>query len=438
MRATQLAIEVSGNNVTNARTPGFVKQKLDLQAKRFEIGRGLVGGVEEGKLISGRQEFLETAVQEQAHRYGRFAQQTSDLERLEPIFDVTSNAGLGGSIDRLFQSFSALSIDPNDTPLREAVLERSRNLAQNFRSTSASLASAKLDGQNQLRSTTEAINQIGQQIQKYNLEVRTDIRKLEDPGLEAQAFNQLEQLSELVDFDLIRAPDGSFNVNVGGQTPLTIGNSFFPIWVDVSDTSAAIRNSQGVDITSQIQQGRLRAELDQQNGFLPNLVTDLNRLAETVATSVNTVLAGGLDRDGIVPVKDLFSFDASSAATSILVTDIDASELAAASTGAPGGNGNALALDDLSRTPLIDNYSPSQFYGSLAGRVGRNLANSRIDEQAQSLMLSQSRSLRASETEVSIDEEAANIVAFQRQYEANAELIRILNSMTETTINIIR
>jgi flagellar hook-associated protein 1 FlgK len=157
-----------------------------------------------------------------------------------------------------------------------------------------------------------------------------------------------------------------------------------------------------------------------------------------VATSVNTVLAAGFDRDGNVPVKDLFSFDASSAATSISVTDIDTSELAAASTGAPGGNGNALALDDLSRTPLIDNYSPSQFYGSLAGRVGRNLANSRIDEQAQSLMLSQSRSLRASETEVSIDEEAANIVAFQRQYEANAELIRILNSMTETTINIIR
>jgi flagellar hook-associated protein 1 FlgK len=377
-------------------------------------------------------------VQEQAHRYGRFAQQTSDLERLEPIFDVTSNAGLGGSIDRLFQSFSALSINPNDTPSREAVLERARNLAQNFRSTSASLASAKLDGQNQLRSTTEAINQIGRQIQKYNLEVRTDIRKLEDPGLEAQAFNQLEQLSELVDFDLIRALDGSFNVNVCGQTPLTIGNSFFPISVDVSDTTAAIRNSQGVDITNQIQQGRLRAELDQQNGFLPNLVTDLNRLAETVATSVNTVLAAGFDRDGNVPVKDLFSFDASSAATSISVTDIDTSELAAASTGAPGGNGNALALDDLSRTPLIDNYSPSQFYGSLAGRVGRNLANSRIDEQAQSLMLSQSRSLRASETEVSIDEEAANIVAFQRQYEANAELIRILNSMTETTINIIR
>ena len=58
--------------------------------------------------------------------------------------------------------------------------------------------------------------------------------------------------------------------------------------------------------------------------------------------------------------------------------------------------------------------------------------------RAETLLLAQARNLRATETEVSINEEAANLVAFQRQYEANAELIRILNSLTETTINLIR
>jgi flagellar hook-associated protein 1 FlgK len=439
MRTTQLAIEVAGNNVSNAKTPNFAKQRLDLIAKRFEVDRGLPGGVEAGKLVSSRKEFLEKGVQQQNQRYGFLAQQTSNLERIEPIFDVTANGGIAGSIDRLFQSFSALSVSPNDTPTRQGVLDSARNLARNFQFTTATIATARVDAQNDLRSTVDKINQLGQQIQSYNEQVRGDTRHLEDPGLDAQVFRQLEALSELVDYDLVRSPDGSFTVNLGGQTPLTIGGSFFPISVDFSGPTAIIRNNQGGDITGQIQQGRAGAQLDFQNSFLPGLTNDLNQLAEKIASSVNAALAGGLDANGNPPATDLFSYNASAgAAGSLTVNDLDPGELAAASATSPGGNGNALALADLARAPLVGGYSASQFYGSIAGRVGSRLANSRSDESTQSLILVQSRNLRANETEVSIDEEAANLVAFQRQYEANAELIRILNSLTETTIGLLR
>jgi len=126
------------------------------------------------------------------------------------------------------------------------------------------------------------------------------------------------------------------------------------------------------------------------------------------------------------------------AAGTIPVNDLTTTDLAGASAGAPGGNGNALALADLGRSRDLDNFSFGQFFGNMAGKVGRSLTNARNDENTQGLLLSQPRNLRSSESEVSLDEEAANLVAYQRQYEANAELVRILNQLTETTINIIR
>lgn len=439
MRATQRAIEVTSNNVTNAKTPGYVKNKLDLVAKRFDVNGGFAGGVEAGQLLSYRKNFLEQGVQQQSHRYGQFNQTASSLERLEPILDIANGSGIGGALDGLFQSFSAWSVNPNDTPVRQAVLDRARDVAQGFQFTVASLATFEADGQNELRSAVEKINRIGAEIQKYNLEVRSDARKLSDPGLEAKVFSQLEELAEVVDFDTIRASDGSFTVNLGGQTPLTVGANVYPVSLDFSGAQVQLRNAAGQSVTSHVQQGKLKALLDVQNSFLPAVKTDLNRLAETVANRVNTTLAGGLDRNGNSPTVNLFSYDSvAGAAGTIAVNDLATSDLAGASAGAPGGNGNALALADLGRSREIDDFSFGQFFGNMAGKVGRALANARNDENTQGLLLSQARNLRASESEVSLDEEAANLVAYQRQYEANAELVRILNQLTETTINIIR
>ena len=129
MRATQRAIDVTSNNVTNAKTPGYVKNKLDLVAKRFDVNGGFAGGVEAGKLLSYRKNFLEQGVQQQSHRYGQFNQTASSLERLEPILDIANGSGIGGALDGLFQAFSAWSVNPNDTPVRQAVLDRAGDVA---------------------------------------------------------------------------------------------------------------------------------------------------------------------------------------------------------------------------------------------------------------------------------------------------------------------
>ena len=80
----------------------------------------------------------------------------------------------------------------------------------------------------------------------------------------------------------------------------------------------------------------------------------------------------------------------------------------------------------------------SEAYGSIAADAGRMLDQAREQQTTQQLLLSQARNLRQEAAGVSLDEEAANLIAFQRGYQATAELVRVLNQLTETTINLIR
>jgi flagellar hook-associated protein 1 FlgK len=284
-----------------------------------------------------------------------------------------------------------------------------------------------------------AVNRIGAQLQGFNRELRSDVRKQSDPGLDAQIHSALEELAELTNFTMLRGDDGTFTVFVGGQTPMVIGDSFYPLSVEFGSGQAVVRDAAGSDITAQIGNGRLRALLDFRSGFLPGVMAELNQLAEAIADQVNAVLVGGVDMFGLPPAVDLFTYDASrGSAATLAVTAILPEQLAAAQPQAPGGNGNALALARLFGTRAIQNFTFSQFFGETAGGAGRALSVARDSELTQGQLLAQAKAIRGEASAVSLDEEAAQLVAFQRAYQASAQLVRVLNEMTEEAIGLLR
>jgi len=439
MEAMQRALNVVQNNVTNASTPGYARQRINLEAERFELGTGLLGGVDASNLINSRTGYLETAVRSQVERWGRFAQQTDDLSQVEPIFDIAGGAGIAGALDDLYQSFSQWSVAPNHLPSRQTVIQRAQSMAQAFNFTATSLSRLSNNADTQLRTTVSSINAIAERIRGFNTELRRDSRAASDPGLDAQIHVALEELSELADVTVLKQDDGSYSIYLGGQTPLALGDSTYPIGTDFSGPQAKIVDAQGNDITGQIQQGRLRGTLDFRNSFLPSVRTELNTLAQTVADRVNTLLAAGVDMNGQPPAVNLFSYNAGAgAAFTLAVTAIQPDQLAAATTAAPGGNANALALASLATSKEIGGFSFSEYYGNIAARAGRSLATARQDARTQELLVSQARTQRSEVSAVSLDEEAAYLVQFQRNYQAAAEMFRVINEMTESMIGLLR
>lgn len=438
LKAFEDGLSVTQNNVTNASTPGYVKQTQSFQALPFDLTIGLPGGVEAGPLLSSRDGFAEQSVRDERTALGLYQQKVSDLTPLESFFALSNASGVGPAMDGLFASFSQLSVNPNDTVSRQAVLDKATVVAQQFQGTAAGLSSEGTNIDQQSRSTIDSINHLAGLIAEVNSHNRVDPSGGINAGLDAQLNSSLEQLSQLVNFTALQQPDGTISVFVGGQTPLVVNGQVYAIQGDFSSPRTAIQSSTGTDISAQIAGGKLSALLDDKNNVLPSYITELNTLAQSLADQVNTTLSNGVDQNGAAPIADLFSYDPTlGAAVTLTVNSLTPDQIAAALPGAASGNGNALNLAQLADARNLNGYTLAQFYGNLGGRVGNDVSAARDSQTTKQNLLTQAQALREQVSGVSLDEEAAHLIAFQRSYQATAKLLTVLNGLTETLMNII-
>lgn len=439
LRAYDNSLNVIQNNVANADTPGFVRQRVSFLPQKFDIQQGLAGGVAIGDLVSSRDAYSERNVWRQSHLLGRYSQQAADLEQIEPAFKISADTGVPGALNRFFNAASSWSVNPNDPVARQVVLDRADAAARAFNENAAALGEAKNSVDRQVRETVQRINTLGERLRDLNVELRGDARKRLDPALDAQVYATLEELSEYADFNVLKQGDGSFTVLIGGQTPLVQGDKIHRLQADFSSTQTGVLNDEGDDITWQLGSGALKGLIDTKRELLPSYEADLNQLAQSFAESVNSVLAGGLDQGGSSPTVDLFTFDpVAGAAVTLRTNPLNPQDLAAADLGSPGGNENALRLAALSTASTVGDVSFTEYYGQLGARVGRDLTRVRDGATLQEQLANQARSLREQQSGVSLDEEAARLIEAQRAYQANAQLFSVLNELTDTLIGLMR
>ncbi len=430
------------NNINNASTPDYATQTMTTVSSPFQPSEGLTGGVTAGALQSSRDLYAEQNVQSQNQAWGQADQQTTDLTQIQPLFDISDSNGLSGVMNQFFSDVSAWSLSPNDTVARQTVLNDASSLATKFNEAGNGLATEASQLSQETGSTVQTINGLANQIAELNQAITQNGSNQSDPGIDASMQNALENLSEYADFTTLPQSNGTVTVMVGGQTPLVIGDNAYALSSGTasqgtSAESISVLSSSGQNITDQIQGGRLGGELDTANNLLPSYIGQLNTLASSFAQAVNGVLAGGVDQNGNAGAA-LFAYDATNPAQTLSVTSITPDQLAAASSTAPGGNGNALALAALASSPTqVNGMSFTGYYGQLASQVGQDIQNATNQQQTSSDLLAQARTLRNNISGVSLDAQATNMVELQQGYDANAQLVTILNQLTQETINMI-
>ncbi len=428
------------NNIDNASTPNYANQEVTLEALEFSTQEGLAGGVATGPTQSTRDEYAEQAVRSQQQQYSGYQQTTNDLTNVQGLFDVTGQSGVPAALSGLFQAFSAWTVAPNDTGPRQQVLDAATTVATQVSETATALNSASQSESQQIGDAVTSINSITSQLRDLNVQMQNDYTAQSDPGVDAQLHTALDSLSQYTDFTVLRQPDGTVTVLMGGQVPLVIGSQQNAISANSVGTQTQILDAQGNDITAQATTGSLGAMVAMRNTTLPGYLSSLNTLAEGLADTVNSTLAGGQDLNGN-PGAALFTYNAAvGAAATLAVNPIDPSQLAAASTTAPDGNANALALAALgSQTqPQLNGLTFSGYYGQLATQVGQDVTTATNAQNAHQQLLLQAQSFVENTSGVSLDEEAAQLMQFQRSYQATAQLMVVLNDLTLDTLNILQ
>jgi flagellar hook-associated protein 1 len=464
LAAYDQVLQVTQNNVANASTPGYARQRQTLTAMAFDPAYGLGGGVRAGEVQSMRDEYAENSVRTQTLQLGAAQQNVTSFSALQGVFDISGDSGIPNALNNLFAAFSAWAQSPADTVARQTVIDRATDLATAFQHTADGINKVAQAAEEQLQQTVNQVNTLAGQLRDLNAKVLNN--SVANAGLDAQVNSTLEELSQYADITALKQEDGTVSVLLNGQTPLVLGDRQYNISYDLHqpDTpppvytdarpSARIQASDGKDITAATTGGQLGALLDFRNRVLPGYVGDayqagdLNTLAKQLATRVNEVLTGGQVSGGDDPVfgAALFSFDTSNdtnVAQSLSVDPtVTAGALGAIDPGPPVvANGIPLTLSGLSDPQTaadeVNGSSYNQFYGLMAARAGSGLNDAQSVQQVQQSAVAQAKQLRDQMSGVSLDEEAAILIQFQRGYEANSRLISILSQLSEDLIQII-
>lgn len=427
------------NNITNANTPGYAAQNLALVAEPFSVTDGTTGGVMSDGLISTRSDYLEQNVRNQQTLLGASQQSATDLGQVQPLFDPTSTTGLSSSMSSFFNSFSALSVSPNDPTAEQQVITSAGQVAQSFNQVADGITQVSNGIATQTSSVVSQINQLASQIAGINQQYQDDNAATADPGLSAQMYSDLENLSQLANFSVVKASDGTYGVYLNGESPLVLGSQTYPISSSFSSGQTQILDSQGNDITSEITGGSLGGMLTDANTTLPGYLAQLNTLAQTFADQVNGQLAQGLDSSGSAPTENLFTYDQSgdAAATLAVNSSITPDQIAAASADAPGGNGNALAVAALASQNLVNGVTFTQAFANLSAQVGSDTANAQQNQTEDQDLVTQAQQQRQQVSGVSLDTEAAQMLQFQQSYQAVGQMVTVLNSLTSTLMDMV-
>jgi flagellar hook-associated protein 1 FlgK len=459
LKAFETALQVSQNNVSNASTPGYSRQTVELEAEPCSITQGLTGGVKAGAVESTDNIYADQAVRDQFSQQANYNAQNSALGAIQSLFDVSGQSGVIGALNNLFQSFSAWSATPSSTAAQQAVLNSAQTVAQSFQSTAASLSQTTTNLDGQITSTVQQINALASQIQQDNAQIANNATP--DAGLQANLQANLQNLSQLADVTVTYAPNGSVTVLLGGQTPLVSGNTQYSIQSSFTDPTpgpnpnaiqdAHVLDASGHDITGQISQGSLAGLLTVRNTVLPSLQGNgtqqgaLNQLAQTVADSVNSILTAAQAPSGAAGIP-LFTYNNASpvdVGPSLTVNpSITIGTLAPVDPGPPPvSNGAALALSNLGESinPAyqINGQTIVQFAASTATQVGQQASDAQNNENLHTTLLTQAQALQTQISGVSLDQEAITVMELQKGYEAAGKMVTVIDSLTNTLINMV-
>lgn len=448
--ATQQAISVAGHNIANVHTPGYSRQQVTLAENRPENGSpGQIGtGVHAESIRRSFDSFVEGQLLASRERLGEFTASRNALARLEPLFGDTNNIGIGAGLNEFFGVLQDVATNPNDLSARTVFLSKATALASRFNQSAADLIAAQEFIDRQVGQTVTDVNRLTSQIADLNAKIAS----AESSGQQANDLRDqrgvaLAGLGELIEVSSIEDATGQLTVFAGRGHVLVDKERVFQLvavpdlgnngLLDVHYDAGA---GSTTNLTSVIQSGRLKGLLDVRDQTIPSLRTSLDTLASEVVTQVNQQHRLGFGLDGSTN-QDFFVPTGTTAST-IAVALANVRQIAASSTaaGVPGNNANALALAGLRSTDFaaLGNVTLQEYYSTIAGDFGSAAQGVEGNLLAQQIVHDQLTSQRASVSGVSMDEELANLLQYQRSFEAASRMIVVADEMFQTILSIKR
>lgn len=457
LEVNQKGIEITGNNISNVNTEGYSRQTAELTPyPAMNFGNFFIGqGVKIEDVSREHDVFITAQINAKSADYGYQLGQENGLSELESVFNITDN-NLATDTDNFFDAWQELSASPADLVLRDTVIQSGELLATNFNNTITELDQISSNINDQISSNVDEINTQMAAIADLNERIYSiEINGQTANSARDQRDMLAKELAQSLGAENYEDSNGMMTVQLPGGLPLVIGNSAMSIEAVTSGSDLTLELTAGGavrEITGDNLGGEMAGLSYIKDTFIADLREDLDTLAFTIATEVNTVHNNGMGLDGYVgnffeippnydptlpgAIDPAYS-ESYGAARALAVAITDAESVAAGATDAPGDNTNALDLSNLGETVTMDGIDTfNSYYGKLTARVGLETNANTLALQGAEDALIQLENVNDGMVGVSLEEEMIALIQYQRGFESSAKFLSTVDELMESLINI--
>ncbi len=447
LQAQQFGLEITQKNIANVSTPAYSRQRVVFTPTETSGDEGTGSNVPVTSVETFRDGFIDFRISRELQGQGEYDSISSALQQIETLVNQTNGQDLQKSMSDFFNSWSTLANSPEDISLRQQVISQGGALAAQFQRIYGQMQDLQNAQDRSVANTVTDINDILKKIAQLNPQIQTAAANQsgDESSLRDTRQELLEQLSGLIDTSYFETENGAITVTTRQGQVLVIGNEASTMTTAPGPSGSLLQVSvDGTNITSKITSGKLGGLLQVRDQTIGGYLSSIDDLAAAVIAQVNDQHGKGSDYNGaqggnfFVPFVPAGSNKGAALAMAMAITDPKL--VAAASLGAgPGSNGNAVLLASIKDQNLMDGGAETvtQNYADFIYKIGADIRSANDSLTTQQQILLQLQNQRDSSTGVNLDEEAVNIIKFQKAYEASARMVQVWSTLSDDLINLL-
>ncbi len=451
LTAQSRGLEIAGKNLANVNNPAYARQRVifgDRGTVVTPTGSESLG-LEALAVQHVRDALLDRQVMREIALKASFETEQSGYQRAQAGLGQsidrsasawtatgTTDQGIAVALDDFFNAFQSFAARPSDTGERQTLLHKADILGDRLRLADGRIAQVQHDLSAGVEQDVTEANRLLTAIAELNGQIgRFEINA---PGTAADLRDQrqakLEQLAAKLPVELRDTASGQFDVFArdadGAEVPL--------VTLAVVNGRVAFDGNQltldGGTVLAP-SSGSIKGALNARDGAVQTLRNDLDLLARQLVTAVNEAY------NPTGTTGNFFNPAGTTAGAIALERTLTPAALKASDGGAAGDNAIALAVARLAGTEfstaggdLIDGTFSGHF-SKTVGRLGQALAAANARTEDQSNVERLVRSQRDGVSGVSLDEEMADLMKFQRAFQASSRVFSTIDEMLDLVVN---
>ena len=447
LAAARAGTDVIGQNIANAATPGYVRQRVDVSSIGA-VRNGLLsngvhpgGGVQVNGVVRLADPLLDARVQTTSSVNGFWTVQSGALSTLETSLNEPGSAGTSAALQKFWSAWQDMGSHPGSALQAGVLLQTAGQLSATIAAGYRDVVGQWSAQRDQTASTVENVNGLASQVAALNGQIRTTLAGGGNANeLLDQRAKLTTQLADLSGATLRDLGDGTVDVVIGGNSLVSGTTARALALTGTTELAGAGTDPVHVEwadapgIAVPLDGGRIAGGLAvlSSSGPLVATANAYSDLATTIATQVNAVHSTGATTSGATGL-DFFSLTAGvPAALGLTVVPTDASGIA---TGAVGSGALDGSIADKIANLATGTGSPDAQWSAFVVQAGTTAATATTQSGLATAALTSATSMQASQENVDMDEETTNLLTWQHAYQGAARVLTTIDDMLDTLIN---